>query len=115
MDKLFKENKDVLKNKDAKINALTNELVKLKNIEQQQQIPFGDIGEEAKSLFKNIEGLGYANMIETNFKTTDTLPTFVIQWKRHTPKSLKHRQAKIFSQWIKKRMQLDTVKIINLP
>ncbi len=115
LDKLFKENKENLKNKDAKIEALTNELIKLKKASQKDHIPFEAIGEEAKSLFKNIDGLGYANMTETNFKTMDTLPTFVIRWKRHTPRSIKSRQAKVFGQWIKKRMKLDTVKIINLP
>jgi len=115
LDKLFKENKEVLKTKDAKITALTNEIIKLKSIEKKEYIPLEVIGKETKSLFKNIEGLGYANLMETNFKITDTLPTFIIKWKKYTPSSLKRKQANIFTQWIKKRMQLDTVKIINLP
>ncbi len=115
LDKLYKENKETIKTKDAKIEMLTKELVKLKKQKEAHQIPFEKIALEAQSIFNNIEQLSYANLLETNFKQTDTIPGFMIKWKTKTPRSIKRRDQKKFYKWIKQRLALDTLKIVSLP
>jgi uncharacterized hydrophobic protein (TIGR00271 family) len=115
LDKLFKENKETIKNKDAKIEMLTNELIKLKKQKEAHQIPFEKIALEAQSIFNNIEQLSYANMLETNFKQTDTIPGFIIKWHKNTARYIRKKEVKKFEKWIKQRLQLDTLKIVSLP
>ncbi len=114
LEKLFKENKEVLKNKDAQIKRLTEELVKLKQQQQQLKIPFAQISQETKNLFPYVEKIGFAEMIETNFKTADTIPTVMVKWKRKLSRTYKRRESEKLKKWLKTRLQLDTLKMVNM-
>jgi len=114
LDKLFKENKEAIKTKDEKIKKLTDELVRLKQQKNAQKIPFEQVSNEAKALFPNIENLAYAPLIKTDFHKTDTLPGFVIKWNRRTSRSQRRRDVKKFENWVKQRLQLDTLQVIQM-
>ncbi len=114
LEKLFKENKEVLKNKDAQIKRLTEELIKLKQQQQQLKIPFAQISQETKNLFPYVEEIGFAEMIETNFKTADTIPTVMVKWKRKLSRTYKRRESEKLKKWLKTRLQLDTLKMVNM-
>lgn len=110
-EKLFTEKKEILKNKDEQIKRLTNELIRLKQIQEESKIPFTQISQEVKKLFPNIKQIGFSQMIETNFKKVDTIPTFIIQWQKKL--SGKQKENKKLRNWLKIRLKLDTLKLIN--
>ncbi len=112
LEKLFKENKEVLKNKDEQIKRLTDELVKLK--QRQIKIPFKQIGRETKNLFPYIEEIGFGKMIQTDFHSSDTIPTLMVKWKSGLSKSYKRRESNKLKKWISTRLQLDTIKLISM-
>ncbi len=114
LEKLFKENKAALKSKDEQIKRLTEELIKLKQQQQQLQIPIEQISKETKSLFPQIESIGFSDMIESNTKQVDTIPTVFVQWRQNTSRKVKQWQAKKFEKWFKTRLKLDTLQLIGL-
>ena len=112
LDKLFKENKESIQNKDEQIKRLTNELVKLKR--QQTGIPLQQIGLESKKLFPYIEEIGFGKLIETDFKSTDTIPTLTVKWRKKLSRLYKKKEGEKLKNWLQTRLKLDTLKIINL-
>jgi len=112
IDKLFIENKDALKTKDEQIQRLTEEIVRLQQQKKLTDIPFNKFSKEARTLFPQIKELGYANLLETNFSKSDTLPVFMIKWDAKIPKSKRKKLQNTFYTWTKERLELDTLKII---
>ncbi len=114
IEDLFKDNQKALKSKDAEIKVLTNEIVKIKQHMKNQLIPFKEISSEAKTLFPYLHEFSYAPTIGTDFKKFDTINSFLLKWKRRTPWRVRKKQAKVFEKWIKQRLKMDTIRIINL-
>jgi uncharacterized hydrophobic protein (TIGR00271 family) len=114
LDKLFKENKEIIKNKDEQIKRLTNELVKLKQQNQKTNIPFEQISLETKKLFPYIKQIGFAEIIETDFNNTDTIPAITVKWQKKLSRSFRKKESKKLINWLQTRMKLDTIKLINL-
>jgi hypothetical protein len=114
LDKLFKENKESIKNKDEQIKRLTDELIKLKQQQKQNSIPLQQIGLESKKLFPYIEQIGFGKLIETDFKSTDTIPTITVKWRKKLSRLYKKKEGEKLKNWLQTRLKLDTLKIINL-
>ncbi len=114
LDKLFKENKETIKNKDAQIKRLTAELVKLKQQKEQSRLPFDQFSKEAKTIFPDIKELSAGQLVNTDFKKHDTLPVFLVKWEK-LPRYKRRRLEKTFYKWTKERLHLDTLKLVSLP
>ncbi len=114
LEKLFIENKKVLESKDEQIEALSKKIQQLQKQMEIENIPFGQITKEAKVLFPRIKEISYGENIYTDFKKTDTLPTFMVKWNRRLPYSVKKKEVDKLQNWIKTRAKLDTLKIISL-
>ncbi len=114
LEKLFIENKKVLESKDEQIEALSKKIQQLQKQIEIENIPFGQITKEAKVLFPRIKEISYGENIYTDFKKTDTLPTFIVKWNRRLPYSVKKKEVDKLQNWIKTRAKLDTLKIISL-
>ena len=112
LDKLFKENKEALKNKDEQIKKLTEELIKLKRLQSLSQVPFEQFVQEAKTLFPDIVEMSNGKIIDTNFKQTDTLPVILIKWQKHLPVYKRRKLEKTIYNWSKKRLNVDTLKFV---
>jgi hypothetical protein len=115
LDKLFKENEEAIKNKDEQIKRLTDEIIKLKQSQQLLPVPFNAFAKETKTLFPYIKTIGYGKVIETNFKTTDTLPELMVSWSKKLSYYKRRALQKKLQQWAKERLQLDTLKVISIP
>ncbi len=115
LDKLFKENKEALKTKDAKIKLLTDELVRLKQLKNKNEIPFVQFSQEAKVLFPQMRELSYGKVLNTNFANKDTIPTFLLKWTKKTSRYKRSKLQKTFYNWTKERLKLDTLNIISVP
>jgi len=94
--------------KDDKIRVLSDALEKIKK----RQIPFSSISEEAKINYDGLKTISFSNLINTNFKTIDTIPVFYIQWYDSIQDI--DRQEIQLKRWLKKRLELDSLKLYNL-
>ena len=115
LDKLFKENKETLKNKDAQIKRLTEEIIRLKQQKEENKLPFTQFSQEAKAIFPNINELAAGRLVGTDFKQKDTLPVFLIKWDKHLSRYKRRRLEKTFYKWTKERLKLDTLKLVGMP
>jgi len=115
LNRLFKENKESIRSKDEQIKKLTDELLRIRQQKNVEKIPFEQVSKEAGTLFPSIENLAYAPLIKTDFQKIDTIPGFVIKWNRKTSSLQRKRDVKKFENWVKQRLQLDTLQVIQLP
>ncbi len=115
LDKLFKENKETIKNKDLQIKRLTDEIIKLKQQKEQNKLPFVQFSKEVKTIFPGIKELAAGRIIDTDFKQKDTLPVFLIKWDNRLPRYKQRRLEKTFYKWTKERLKLDTLKLVRMP
>ncbi len=107
--KIITTRDESIKEKEDKIRILEGELSKLYNA----VVPFKVISEEAKINYENIEKMSYYKQISTNFNTIDSIDVFSVTWKEKTKKRVKETQEKKLNLWLKKRLQLDTLKIVR--
>src|SRR5690606_16235723 len=102
VSELYEKNKAELLNKDEQIRLLEEELSTLtKNVGK--QIPFKDIGAEAKANYENLAALGFSYQLRTDFNKVDTLPVFEVKWKEGTGNNQKEADAKKMLSWLKLR------------
>ena len=109
LEELYSKNQEVLQNKDRRIQLLESELSKYRG----DNFSFDNLSKEAKINYENIEEIGYSNLITTNFEKTDTIPTFTVTWKETNNRELISQQEK-FADWMKVRLNLDTLAIKNV-
>ena len=112
LDKLFKENKEAIQNKDEQIKRLTKEIIRLKKQHNLMVMPFDQFAKEAQTLFPPLQKLSFGKMIETDFKHKDTLDVFLIKWNRKTSRYKRHQLEKTFYKWARERLKLDTLKLV---
>ena len=77
------------------------------------RIPFDKISKEAKINYEQLENLSYAKMVNTNFKTMDTITVFTLKWYDSIPKEKVDLQQVKLKKWLKTRLELDTIQIIQ--
>ncbi|TRO65730.1 DUF389 domain-containing protein [Christiangramia sabulilitoris] len=110
LEDLYVKNQEVLQDKDKRIELLESELSKYRG----DDFSFANLSKEAKINYENIEEIGYSNLITTNFQKQDTIPTFTITWDSKLRKAELAAQQQKFEQWIKLRLNLDTLSIKNV-
>jgi uncharacterized hydrophobic protein (TIGR00271 family) len=105
--KIISSRDESIKEKEAKIQLLENELSKYYN----QEIPFYQIGQEARINYSGLVSLSYAQKIKTNFNTVDTLTIFYAKWYDSIPES--RSQEILLKKWLKTRLNLDTLLVVR--
>ncbi|WP_297693746.1 DUF389 domain-containing protein [uncultured Eudoraea sp.] len=110
INELYESKKAEVLNKDERINLLESEIAKLSKLTT-KQIPFEQISAEAKLNYENIESLGFAYTITTDFSKIDTIPIFEVTWKKETkPRSITEDSEKL-SNWLKLRLNDNKVRL----
>jgi uncharacterized hydrophobic protein (TIGR00271 family) len=109
LDDLYEKNEKLLKDKDAKIKFLENELTNMK----MKELRFEEISKEVKMNYEEIEKISYYNRITTNFKTTDTIPVVAISWEKKYSKKEQKKDLIKLEKWLKFKLKLDTIQIID--
>ena len=105
--KLITLRDESLKEKEEKIKLLETELGKYYN----SQIPFVQISKEAQINYVGLKQLSYAKFINTNFSTIDTITVFNAEWGANVS-NISQEQIKL-KKWLKTRLNLDTLIVIN--
>ncbi|MDR5591714.1 DUF389 domain-containing protein [Christiangramia sp. SM2212] len=110
LEDLYVKNQEALQNKDRRIELLETELSKYRG----DNFSFANLSKEAKINYEGIEEIGYSNLITTNFQKTDTIPTFTVIWNDKIRNSELTSQQEKFANWMRVRLDLDTLAIKNV-
>ncbi len=106
---LYSKNEEILEDKDERIALLENRILEFRS----HEVKIASIGKELKIQFENIEKVSYANTVQTDFEgAIDTIPTFLIQWKKSSPSKKCRKNERTISELMKLRLDLDTVRVI---
>jgi len=107
LDELYEKNEQLLKDKEAKIKFLENQLTRMKV----KELQFDEISKEVKMNYSEIQSISYYNKVTTNFRTTDTVSVFSITWDSKYPKSSRQKDMETLNTWLKYKLKLDTLLI----
>jgi len=111
IEDLYTDKKNLLQDKNKRIDFLESELAKFKHHEQKIEKPVDDIATEFSALFPQAKEISYSELIKMNTETNkmDTLPTVVLNWKG---RRVRGEQKKRIVKFFQARMKLDTVEVI---
>ncbi len=110
LEDLYLKNREVIEDKDSRIKLLEDRI----NSYRTSLFDFNGLSKEAQANYEEIENLGYSNQIITDFKSTDTIPTFSITWKNNLSSREKEANRQKFEKWLNVRLQLDTLTVKSL-
>lgn len=105
------KNQNLIANKDEIIQQKEALIIEKESQLQhllKEQIPFIQISQEAKIIYKDLIKLSFANKLETNFKTVDTIVVFEAGWKL---KDIEKEQQ--LKQWLQTRLSKSKIELIN--
>lgn len=105
--KIITSRDESIKEKDEKIRLLEHQLARM----SANSIPLQQVGKEAKVIFSALSSLSYSDKIKTNYKTIDTLRYFQFGWYDSIPRKEVKAQEPKLKEWLKTRLQLDTVRV----
>jgi uncharacterized hydrophobic protein (TIGR00271 family) len=109
---LYSRNQQIISSRDQKIKQSEDKIKLLEaELSKYYKIPFNKISQEAKINYTGLKTLSYANVISTNFKSTDTLSVFTTTWYDSIQNN--QEQEQILKKWLKKRLDLDTLRVLR--
>ncbi|MFN3756098.1 MAG: DUF389 domain-containing protein [Flavobacterium sp.] len=114
IEKTYLTTQQLLNKKDELLNKQERDILDLQkqiNITDKSRVPFDQIAKEVKINYSNIQKFSFAKMIETDFKTYDTIPVFYIQWRNGISEKNKDQELKRIQAWLKVKLQSDKIKI----
>ena len=94
-----------------KIAFLENRVLRLSKLEK-NSIPLEDLLKEIKINYNAIEQFSYASIINSNFKSLDTLAVFSVKWVDSLAEESVRKSDKIkLEKWLKFKLDLDTLVV----
>ncbi len=98
-----------LMSQHQKITFLENKVRVLSKFEQ-ETIPFEDLSKEVNINYESLESFSYAKVVNSNFKTLDTITVFTVKWKDSiTNLNQIISEKNKLSRWLKQKLKLDTL------
>ena len=110
VNELYESQKTILSSKDEKIQLLESELIRLNQLSS-NQIPFKEISLEAKTNYENLERLGYAYVISTDFNKTDSIPFFEVTWKKEAKRPDIVKDMNKLQEWLRLRLNNKNIQL----
>jgi uncharacterized hydrophobic protein (TIGR00271 family) len=107
---LYENKKSELSSKEDQIKLLENEIIRLKE-SMSLTIPFNAVTTELVAAFPEINRVGYSARVQTDFSNQDTLPVFEIDYNQTLTAGTKEELNPRIKNWLKARLQLDTLLI----
>lgn len=109
---LYSRNQKIIFSRDLKIEESEEKIKRLENeLYKYYRVPFTKISAEARANYSGLKSLSYGNIMTTNFKSTDTISIFGATWYDSIPNT--NLQEEKLRTWLKIRLELDSVRIIN--
>ena len=110
VNELYESQKSMLSSKDEQIQLLESELTRLNKLSS-NQIPFREISLEAKTNYENLERLGYAYLISTDFNKTDSIPVFEVTWKKEAKRAETVKDMNKLQEWLRLRLNNTNIQL----
>ncbi|MCX2679672.1 DUF389 domain-containing protein [Galbibacter sp. EGI 63066] len=110
VSELYEAKKQEIATKDQKIRVLEDEIIRLRKFAY-NAVPFEEISKEVKINYEDVTELGFGNEIKTDFKTTDTVPVFIVKWKKEMANAKKQEELKKLTQWLKVRVDNEKIEV----
>lgn len=108
IEDLYKDKDIQLKDKDAKIKFLENQL----STRQEKDIPLLELEKEIAINYNKVQKLSYNESMELNFNgKIDTIPTFMVKWEDGYRGAIE--DSKRLVKWLELRLEMDSIRIIN--
>ncbi|MEZ4852831.1 DUF389 domain-containing protein [Flavobacterium sp.] len=108
----YVSNQQLLANKEAQLLEKDREIFALKEkLNNGSAISFVDIADEIKSLNDNVDGVAYYTILHTNFKAIDTIPNFVITFKKDTKQADINKEIAKYRKWLQSKLKNDRVVV----
>lgn len=102
----------LLTKKEEQILLKDKEILDLKaKLSNGSTIVFTDVANEIKSLNENIESVSFYNVLSTNFKTIDTLPHFVLKFKKEIKQSEVDIEIEKYQRWLQSKLKNEKVVV----
>ena len=106
----YRDSLDLL-SQTQKIDFLEGKVKQLSKLEK-NYIPFEELSKEVKINYENLDELSYSNVINTNFKKTDTISVFTVKWVDSlTNEQTRAKDSEKLKQWLKLKFNLDTLVV----
>lgn len=94
--------------------ALIEGLVRKVDSLQYAEVPLEQIGNEAKSVYPDLERIGFGNIQQTIFEEgTSTYPAWIIKWKSGKRSYEVNRDEARLKEYLRVRTKLDTIILIR--
>ena len=110
VSELYESKKAELLNKDERIRLLEEELAQMSSVSR-ALLPFNDITAEARANYEDLQGIGFAYTLQTDFSKTDTIPVFEVRWKEDVPPARREENLKKISNWLQVRLKNNKVQV----
>ncbi len=110
IEDIYKKNEEIIFSKDQRIKFLEEQIIEFKK----DTIPLHNITKEVQIHFPKIKEFAYGKTIGTNAKNdTDTMFSFIVKWEKRTWRKEKQKNKKILEKWLKVRLNLDTLRVVE--
>ena len=112
----YRDSLDLL-SQTQKITFLENKVIQLQHLEE-STIPFKEVMSEVQINYENLDSFSYSTVLSSNFTTIDTLPVFVVGWKKdkNLEESAIEKEQEKLERWLKFKLKLDTLivkRVVN--
>ncbi|WP_010519339.1 DUF389 domain-containing protein [Croceivirga radicis] len=107
---LYESKKAELLTREERIHFLEAEVARLsQNVGK--QIPFKEVTTEAKINYEDINAINFAYQIKTDFKKTDTIPVFEVEWNKKLKDDYIAKEEQRLTKWLKQRLLDSTIQV----
>ena len=110
IEDIYKKNEEIIYSKDQQIKFLEDQIINLKK----DTIPIQNITREVIIHFPKITNFGYGKTIEANHANEmDTIFSFLVKWNGFAWKAERKEQREKLEKWLKVRLDLDTLRVLE--
>lgn len=109
LEDIYQRNESINKSKDDKISYLEGLVVRYKK----REIPFERISKEARINHVKLETFGYSEVITSNYEKVDTIPVFVVTWKKGIGKTEKNERMSQITEWLNYKLDKTNVQVLE--
>lgn len=108
LEDIYKKNEENMAEKDERIALLEKRLA----VYQKDSVPLNKVLKEIQINYPGVSRLAYAKSVEVNPNGLDTIPTFIMEWSG-TQVDGKQKEKTKLARWLKQRLELDTLRIVE--
>ncbi|UZO82446.1 DUF389 domain-containing protein [Aquimarina sp. ERC-38] len=114
LDRLEEENKgllDQIESLQSQLSDVENRLRDENATSKKNRLPFLSTSKDAKIRFPDLAGLGFGEVLQSNFVKMDTVYTVFPAWRFQIVDSLDQKRTENLRKWLQKELKVDTLLV----